>query len=86
MPVKINYHLCRGCKACYRECPADVYGWDKERDIPYTAYPDECWHCGICRMECPENAIDLTLPPQCLLDLNVRFLSELGGTGGVRKE
>ena len=78
MPVKINYHRCNGCKACYNHCPADLFGWDEERDIPYIAYPDECWHCGICKMECPvEKAIELTLPPQCWLEINKRFISKL---------
>jgi adenylylsulfate reductase subunit B len=27
-----------------------------------VAYPDECWHCGACVMDCPEKAIRLVLP------------------------
>jgi adenylylsulfate reductase subunit B len=81
MPVKINYHLCKGCKACYTECPADVIGWDDEKAIPYIAYPDECWHCGVCKLECPEEAMIHTLPPQCWIDINKRFISMLGRKG-----
>ncbi|MBW1998947.1 MAG: ferredoxin family protein [Deltaproteobacteria bacterium] len=80
MPMRIDYHRCKGCKSCYSNCPGDVIGWDKERMIPYLAYPNECWHCGVCRMECPENAIELTLPPQCLSETNRRFLSLPAGT------
>jgi NAD-dependent dihydropyrimidine dehydrogenase PreA subunit len=25
-------------------------------------YPDECWHCGACRLECPEKAISFVFP------------------------
>ena len=79
MPVKINYHRCNGCKACYNHCPSDLFGWDEEQDLPYIAYPDECWHCGICKMECPvEKAIELTLPLRCWLDINRGLVSKLG--------
>lgn len=77
MSIKIDYHLCKGCKSCYTECPADLFGWDEEREIPYIAYPDECWHCGVCKLECPENAIHLTLPPECWLEINKRFIAKL---------
>ena len=84
MPVKIDYHACNGCKACYRECPADLFGWDEEQDIPFVAYPGECWHCGICKMECSENAVQLTLPPQCYLDINKQFISKMSGPIEIR--
>jgi len=38
----------------------DVFTWDEEKDIPEVTYEEECWHCGICWMECPKRAIDLT--------------------------
>jgi adenylylsulfate reductase subunit B len=62
MPVKIDYHRCIGCKRCYELCPMDVYTWDKEMDMPRTEHENECWHCGICYMECPKRCIDVTLP------------------------
>ncbi len=77
MPVMINYHLCKGCKSCYNECPCDVIAWNEQTDMPYIAYPEECWHCGICKLECSVNAIEHTLPPQCWLDINKRFISTL---------
>ena len=30
--------------------------------MPKVAYPDECWHCGACMMDCPAEAIRLNLP------------------------
>jgi len=80
MAVKINYHLCKGCKSCYDNCPGDVIGWDHERLIPYIAYQNECWHCGVCKLECKENAIDHTIPLTCLTEANKRFLSIPIGT------
>jgi NAD-dependent dihydropyrimidine dehydrogenase PreA subunit len=78
MPVRIDYHKCVGCKACYRECPSDCYTWDEEKDIPVVTYPKECWHCGICEFECPAGAIDVSLPPQCWTEINKRFIAPLG--------
>ena len=60
--TKIDYHKCNGCKRCYELCPVDIYAWDKERDVPVVAYPEECWHCGVCWMECPKRAIDCFYP------------------------
>jgi NAD-dependent dihydropyrimidine dehydrogenase PreA subunit len=80
MSVRINYHLCKGCKSCYNHCPGDVIGWDRERAIPFIAYPNECWHCGVCKLECQENAIEHMLPPQCPSELNRRFISLPVGT------
>jgi len=40
----------------------DVFTWDEEINMPVVAYEEECWHCGICWMECPKRAIDITYP------------------------
>lgn len=74
MSVKIIYKNCTSCKACHNHCPADVIGWDEQRNIPYIAYPDECNHCGVCFMECKFNAINLTLPPNCWSEVNKRYI------------
>ena len=62
MPAKVDYRRCIGCKKCYDLCPLDVFAWDEEKDMPVVAYEEECWHCGICWMECPKRAIDIDYP------------------------
>ena len=62
MAVKIAYKQCIGCKNCYDICPQDVITWDGEIKMPNVAYEEECWHCGICWMECPKRAIDIVYP------------------------
>lgn len=63
MTVKIDYKRCIGCGKCYEICPMDVFTLDKEMDdMPKVTYEEECWHCGICWMECPKRAIDITVP------------------------
>ena len=64
MPPFIEIEACTGCKRCYEACPLDVFGFDRERNIPMVLYPKECWHCGVCELECPEDLIDVKLPPQ----------------------
>jgi adenylylsulfate reductase subunit B len=62
MPAKIDYKRCVGCRLCYERCPLDVFTWDETLDKPRVSYDEECWHCGICWMECPKRAIDITYP------------------------
>jgi NAD-dependent dihydropyrimidine dehydrogenase PreA subunit len=61
MPLTIDYKKCIGCKKCYTICPMDIFSWG-ETEMPVIAYEYECAHCGICWIECPKRAIDLTLP------------------------
>ena len=63
MPVKIDYNVCKGCRTCYDICQFDVFAWDEELNMPRVAYDEECWHmCGICMMECPKRAIEVSIP------------------------
>jgi NAD-dependent dihydropyrimidine dehydrogenase PreA subunit len=43
-------------------CPGDLFVLHKKRKIAEVLYPDECWHCGVCRMDCPEGAIKIVFP------------------------
>jgi NAD-dependent dihydropyrimidine dehydrogenase PreA subunit len=38
----------------------------EDADIPYLKYPEECWHCGSCRQDCPDEAIEIEFPPDML--------------------
>ncbi len=62
MAVDINYKKCIGCTKCYDLCPMDVFTWDGDKDIPEVSYPEDCWFCGVCWMECPKRAIDIRFP------------------------
>jgi len=68
MPPVIDIDKCNGCGIC-EECPTDVIYMKKVngREVAYAKYPDECWHCNACRMDCPEEAIDLVLPLASLI-------------------
>lgn len=63
MGIKIDYENCIACKTCYKICPMDVFDVGKEKgEKPVVRYEAECWHCGICWMDCPKRAIDITIP------------------------
>lgn len=59
MPPKINAELCIACGKCVLVCPEDVIWGD---EVPSVLYPEECWHCYACKMECPvEGALEIVL-------------------------
>jgi len=59
MPPVFN-EKCARCFKCVDVCPGDVLR--EGLDGPVVAYPDECWHCGACLMDCPSGAIKIILP------------------------
>ncbi len=61
MPPVIS-EACTGCGVCYDICPGDVLRMDEEKGVSVVEYPDECWHCGACRLECGFDAISYQFP------------------------
>ena len=59
MPPVFN-EKCTACFKCVEICPGDVLMEGNGK--PVVAYPDECWHCGACMMDCPSEAVRLNLP------------------------
>lgn len=60
MPPLINQKDCIQCGICVDICPLDVI--KKENDVIVVKYPEECWHCRACVMDCPQNAISMRYP------------------------
>lgn len=62
-PVRIDSDRCIGCLACVESCQVDVLAPGERRGSPPRVfYPDECWYCGCCVMDCPTAAISLRHP------------------------
>ena len=59
----IDQDLCHCCGTCYDICPQDIFGF-REDEIPTVDYPNECWYCGACVLDCPVDAVHLCLPLQ----------------------
>lgn len=60
MPPMIDQTKCKICGLCAQICPLDVFA--KENDAVVVAYPEECWHCRACVIDCPAQAISMRYP------------------------
>ena len=67
MPPVINRNQCSRCGTCVDICNFDVYFGSRENEVPNVTYPEECWHCNACVLDCPENAISLRIPLTAML-------------------
>lgn len=62
-PLFFDSGKCTGCNRCLEACQIDVLIPSPTRGAhPLAAFPDECWYCGCCVMECPTGAIRLRHP------------------------
>lgn len=67
MPPIIRKEACIGCGTCVQICCMDVFGPCEKGAVPKVRYPDECWHCRACVMDCPKGAIELEYPLATML-------------------
>jgi NAD-dependent dihydropyrimidine dehydrogenase PreA subunit len=45
--------ICNGCNRCVEICRSDVLmPSPRKGSTPIVLYPDECWYCGTCVLEC----------------------------------
>jgi len=65
MPPVIDRELCTACGTCEDICPGDVIVIVNEQ--PELSYPEECFHCGACLLDCPEGAINYRIPLPMIL-------------------
>lgn len=62
MPPVIEKSKCVACNTCAQICVMNVFGPVTPGEIPQVRYPEECWHCRACVMDCPKGAITLRYP------------------------
>ncbi len=70
MPPLFDREKCTGCGLCEELCMADAIYSEDDGDgnkIPFVKHPDECWHCGSCRQDCPMGAVTIVFPPSMLI-------------------
>lgn len=80
MPPVIHADKCIKCGLCAQICCLDVYGPAEKGQIPEVRWPEECWHCRACVMDCPADAIEIRYPlPMMMLYQDAP--NRKGGTG-----
>ena len=63
MPPLIDREKCTGCGTCAEICNSDLFVFDRSVDkFPRIKFPEECWHCDSCVLDCPVGAISLRIP------------------------
>ncbi len=63
MPPVIDESKCVKCGLCAQICCMDVIK-KTETEPPeiVVRYPNECWHCRACAIDCPTQAITIRYP------------------------
>jgi adenylylsulfate reductase subunit B len=74
MPPLIDPDVCNGCGLCAESCPTDVFARGQAGEVPEVRYPEECWHCNACVIDCPRSAVRLRIP----LPAMMLYISEAG--------
>ena len=62
MPAIIDPGKCIRCGTCANICVTDCFAPYEKGELPVVRYPEECWHCRSCVMDCPAGAISLYYP------------------------
>ena len=63
---KIDIDLCTGCGICFDCCAMDVIRMDESSGKAVIKYPDDCMLCLQCELNCPENAVYVSLEKKVL--------------------
>ena len=62
-PPSLIPNKCVGCGTCADICNSNIFVFDRTKDkTPQVKFPDECWHCDSCVIDCPKGAIQLRIP------------------------
>ena len=78
MPPIINRDRCTGCGTCAMICNSHIFSHQRhENKVPEVKFPEECWHCNSCVLDCPAGAVTLRMPlPYTLLSVPSASLKE----------
>ena len=67
MPPVIDEKKCNGCGVCSDICPTDVFRSRGGGEVPVIQYPEECWHCNSCVIDCNQSAVALRIPLNAMM-------------------
>ena len=77
MPPVIDRNKCTVCGVCAEICGMDILKKIDDRIV--VRYPNECWHCRACAIDCPTGAIRLRYPLSHMM-LHIPAPNRKGGT------
>ena len=54
MPPVIDEQKCVRCGTCANICNSAILLFDRKSPAPpQVVFPEECWHCEACVVDCP---------------------------------
>lgn len=59
--IEFDPDLCGGCWQCYEVCPVGCWRPDREAHLVRFNSRVDCVACGACVLQCPQDAIQLTV-------------------------
>ena len=63
MPPVIDEQKCVRCGTCANICNSAILLFDRKSPAPpQVVFPEECWHCEACVVDCPADAIHMRFP------------------------
>ena len=79
--IDFDESICNGCNRCVEICRSDVLMPNPEKkQPPIVLYPDECWYCATCVMECPRPGAITMLHP---LNQSISMVWKRAATGEI---
>ena len=60
MPPVFGKNESLKCKNCGAGCPGYIVTVTQAG--AKVSFPEECWHCGCCRVACPAGAVTFVFP------------------------
>ena len=80
MPPVIDKEKCIKCGTCAQICCMDVIKKTETEPVEIVVrYPNECWHCRACAIDCPVDAITMRYPLSHMM-----FIADVPETEGAR--
>ena len=62
LQIKFDPDKCAGVWQCYEVCPIGCWTPDYEKRVATFHDAELCIACGACVLQCPQDAIQLTVP------------------------
>jgi len=62
LQIEFSPEKCTGVWQCYDVCPVGCWSMDRKQRVAIFHDAERCIACGACVLQCPQDAIKLTMP------------------------